>query len=757
MSDLINSESNWCEISESIDKIFGKNGKKLSITVREWSKYYNLIHSECTGTNLVNGQNNAANIYKNTKEYLEDYIEDIKKESLSYKGSDLVFFYIKEWKRYNDASYKIHSLYSYINKIFIVKINENKNTLEEKIYPISELCIILWKKLFFKKIKDSLVANVLLLVKNERDGIFFDTNIIKSFVISLLDLGAKKRGISYYNKIFGEEYKLQTDLYYTLESSKYFTGNIVEYMGIVERRFIEEGKRLNNYVPLSLHLTIIINLNNIMIKNYNKEICSEFPRLFNDGKIEDIGRMYALLDKIDTKHDMLVDIFEKKISEDAKKVIESVAENYAENVSKKEPKLLIDSILVIYKKYDYLVKKAFKNDVIFSKCLDKCCRKIVNNNIIANNNHASKTPEILAKYIDSFLKKGSSCSHIADDSNIETIIEDSIIIFNYLEEKDVFMHFYIKDLSIRLIQDTCNSEESEHSMIYKIKKISGSQYTTKIERMFADITINITLGEDFQDYCQKIKIDSKNYSFKVLSSGSWPFSQSSQQLQVPLQLSDKEQMFRVFYDSKYSGRKLTWLHQYSKGEISNSIDFKSMKGNTQTYKFKCNTYQMVVILLFNDHKILKFDQIAKITQLSPANLTNVIKSLLICRILLVDPKIVEGNNTIGLNHRFMINGNFRNPKGDLSIIPKTIETEKENSNAYKTIEEDRSLQIQAAIVRIMKMRKECSHQNLVSEVIPQLRIHFQPKINIIKKCIEFLIDKEYIERIEDKNSYRYLA
>ena len=84
------------------------------------------------------------------------------------------------------------------------------------------------------------------------------------------------------------------------------------------------------------------------------------------------------------------------------------------------------------------------------------------------------------------------------------------------------------------------------------------------------------------------------------------------------------------------------------------------------------------------------------------------------------------------------------------------ENEHENEQTTERVFQDRQYQIDAAIVRIMKARKSLSHSLLMSELFQQLKFPLKPPD--IKKRIESLIDREYLERDPNSSSvYRYLA
>jgi cullin 3 len=82
----------------------------------------------------------------------------------------------------------------------------------------------------------------------------------------------------------------------------------------------------------------------------------------------------------------------------------------------------------------------------------------------------------------------------------------------------------------------------------------------------------------------------------------------------------------------------------------------------------------------------------------------------------------------------------------------------EGPDVPELVEESRKHLMEAAIVRIMKTRRTLDHANLVSEVTRQLQARFRPSPQDIKKRIEGLMEREYLERDkDDKKTYHYLA
>ena len=99
---------------------------------------------------------------------------------------------------------------------------------------------------------------------------------------------------------------------------------------------------------------------------------------------------------------------------------------------------------------------------------------------------------------------------------------------------------------------------------FHISDICGYEYTSKLTRMFHDIALSKTLNEEFRkrltDNGKEIPID---FSIKLLTMGSWPFTQSFP-LTLPKEFDQALHHFQEFYNEKHHGRKLTWLYSQSK-------------------------------------------------------------------------------------------------------------------------------------------------------------------------------------------------
>ena len=139
--------------------------------------------------------------------------------------------------------------------------------------------------------------------------------------------------------------------------------------------------------------------------------------------------------------------------------------------------------------------------------------------------HSDKSPELLAKYVSVLLQKSKN---IAEDDELEDTLNQCMIVFKYIEDKDVFQKFYSGLLAKRLVNHMSASDDAEASMISKLKQACGYEYTLKLQRMFQDTGVCKDLNEKFKQHLTNTgETQDIDFSMQVLSSGSWPFQTTS--------------------------------------------------------------------------------------------------------------------------------------------------------------------------------------------------------------------------------------
>jgi len=167
---------------------------------------------------------------------------------------------------------------------------------------------------------------------------------------------------------------------------------------------------------------------------------------------------------------------------------------------------------------------------------------------------------------------------------------------------------------------------------------------------------------------------------------------------------------------------------------------------------------MCILLLFNTTETLSFKEIRDATEIPLPDLKRSLLALS-CgkyKILVKKPLTKKVDET----DVFDFNSKFRSKLYRVKItgVATGEKQQEENQEIREKIDEDRKHQIEAAIVRIMKSRKTLEHNNLIAEVTKQLQSRFVPNPVIIKKRIESLIEREYLERSKnDRKVYNYLA
>ncbi|CAF2855457.1 unnamed protein product [Rotaria sp. Silwood2] len=174
---------------------------------------------------------------------------------------------------------------------------------------------------------------------------------------------------------------------------------------------------------------------------------------------------------------------------------------------------------------------------------------------------------------------------------------------------------------------------------------------------------------------------------------------------------------------------------------------------------------MVVLLLFNKALNWTVERMQDETQIKSELLLQVLfgllkSKLLVCTDINEDELDEDLKDTdIKLNYSIRLATNFKSKKLRINLnVPLKSVEQKDIEGVHRTINDDRKMVIQAAIVRIMKARQTLKHALLMQEVIQQLSSRFKPNIPVIKKCIDILIEKEYLERQpNDKDVLRYLA
>lgn len=730
----------WTKILETLQSVVTL--KKIARAV--WNDRFTDVYALCVAHPEPLGEK----LYAEVKNFLESHVQRLF-EAVSGPDVEILRLYHNHWLQFSKGSSYMNQLFRYLNT-HLKKHKQDYGEISpystsfcpdsgDEVMDVGALALDIWKRKMIEPLKETLVEHVLMEVKKDRNGEDTHQNVIRDTVLSFVEVQQfQSKGLLHlYEEVLEKPLLKETKSYYRREAAQLHADNTSHaFIAKIDVRIQDEDLRARKFFHHVSFSRVLRECEARLVEDYIPYLQGECRQMIKDENRTDLARLYKLLKNIPKGLQAMVSELEDHITKTGLQSIKAVK---VEN----GPQQYVDELLNIHRKFSGLIRETFRDDPAFISALDKACATIVNYR--HDPRRSSKSPELLAKYCDSVLKKSTKN---LSDTELDERLGDMIIIFKYIDDKDIFQKFYSKMLAKRLIHTLSVSMDAEEGMIARLKHACGYEYTNKLHRMFTDISISSDLNSSFSDFLSQANSSlGVGFSLFVLQSGAWPLGQTSiSPLSIPQELVKSVQMFEKFYNGRFNGRKLTWLQHLSTGEVK--VNFLK-----RPYIITVTTFQMAVMLLFNDKTSLNFSDIRDQTQLVDKELIRTLQSLVDVRL------ITMPENSDPMKCAYSLNQDFSSKRTKLKITTAVQrESQQDTEQTLSSVDEDRKMYLQAAIVRIMKSRKALKHNSLMQEVISQSSARFTPSVAMIKKCIESLIDKQYLERREGtKDEYTYTA
>eukprot|EP00055_Hartaetosiga_balthica_P006552 m.20735 g.20735 ORF g.20735 m.20735 type:complete len:771 (+) comp5280_c0_seq1:227-2539(+) len=767
-----NIKRTWESLQQCVQKllsiddeaVFENRGTTL-MSKPEYIAHYQTVFAYCTksssdistvelrsshATATVHGKE----LYERLRSFLISHASSLKQKLNQYEQSVLLDKYRHYWGLYNCACKVLNNIFSYLNKHCVPRAREAQLL---NYFEVNTLMLFLWREHLFLPLQSKLVDAVLQLINDDRSGIAVKSTVIHTYTDSLVAMGLDDRehehsnvpglpfephtNLNLYVKYFERPLIFSTKEYYEKEVSKFRASNvsIADYAKQALERVEQEEDRLERYMHVSSKEKLNQVCHSVMIQSQLKLFHNEIEPLLADNKEEDLNRVYNLLRRVKNALEPLATNLQKHIEE---RGLAAIAACGTIGSGSNDARKYVKAIISVHAEFSKQIQRAFDSEPLFVAAMDKAFKKFVNENNVTKEFGTRgnvRSPELLAKYIDSILKKNSKAEDTVD---LDSQFPKLMIVFKYLEDKDVFEKFYKKNLAKRLVQHQSVSDDAESNFLEHLKTQSGHDYVAKLQKMFNDVGTSRSLNETFSSYLvDKGSPLELNFTVQVLTINTWPFTQTLPSIRLPPALASCIDAFNGFYKSKHQGRKLTWLHDKSKGEIK-SLYLK------KAYTFVANTIQITVLLQFNDAAHLTLKDFLSRTEIPQERLLPQIETMKKMRIL---KKTDDGKYFLNTKYT------YKSLKIKIDQVIKS-EQKVENDTTHKAAQDERKFAIQACIVRVMKARNVMSMNDLMKEVIEQLQKRFNPQPAIIKKMIEVLLDREYMRRAEgNRQIFHYIA
>ncbi|XP_017329973.2 cullin-4B isoform X1 [Ictalurus punctatus] len=697
----------WQKLKEAVEAI--QNSTSIKYNLEE---LYQAVENLCS-------HKISAKLYKQLRVVCEDHIkaqiDEFREDSL-----DSVLFLKKIdkcWQDHCRQMIMIRSIFLFLDRTYVLQ-----NSMLPSIWDMG-LELFRFYIISDWKVQSKTIDGILLLIERERNGEAIDRSLLRSLLSMLSDL-------QIYQDSFEQRFLEETNRLYAAEGQRLMQEREVpEYLHHVNKRLEEEADRVITYLDQSTQKPLVATVEKQLLgEHLTATLQKGLNHLLDENRIQDLSLLYQLFSRVRGGVQVLLQHWIEYIKAFGSTIV----------INPEKDKTMVQELLDFKDKVDSIIDICFMKNEKFVNAMKEAFETFINK-------RPNKPAELIAKYVDSKLRAGNK---EATDEELEKMLDKIMIIFRFIYGKDVFEAFYKKDLAKRLLVGKSASVDAEKSMLSKLKHECGAAFTSKLEGMFKDMELSKDIMVQFKQYMQCQNIPGNiELTVNILTMGYWP-TYVPMEVHLPAEMVKLQEIFKTFYLGKHSGRKLQW--QSTLGHCVLKAEFKEGKKELQV-----SLFQTLVLLMFNEGEEFSLEEIKLATGIEDSELRRTLQSLACgkARVLTKTPKSKDVED----GDKFSCNDDFKHKLFRIKINQIQMkETVEEQASTTERVFQDRQYQIDAAIVRIMKMRKTLSHNLLVSEVYNQLKFPVKPAD--LKKRIESLIDRDYMERDkENSNQYNYVA
>merc|ERR1719424_1869141 len=270
--------------------------------------------------------------------------------------------------------------------------------------------------------------------------------------------------------------------------------------------------------------------------------------MFKNSKYDELTLMFKLFRREPTMLPFMTAVMEPYIEERCTKIIDDQA--MIDN-----PPTYVEKVLELKAELDDMVIKCFDSDSGFQKARNKGLENVLNKD--------TRCAKYLAVFCDLQLKrilKGRN------EDEVTQIVTQVVGLFAHLKDKDIFLDFYKRALSRRLLNKLSVSNDAEELFISKLKVEVGQQAIQKLVSMFTDMSLSDQLQEAYNLLGHAGAPGGVTHEVRILQTNAWPEKPNETNISVCDEMNVCIKAFESFYYSKHSGRKLRWLYNMGGAE-----------------------------------------------------------------------------------------------------------------------------------------------------------------------------------------------